>query len=108
MPEPERGPTCKTLPRCQDPSPKAQGCSWGFGKVSPRWAEVVCGPSWGEGSLASVVTDWEALEMGLEMSTASFLCSHTSLGFLVSLGLSVSQAPEPRAGPWEGPLSAPA
>lgn len=51
---------------------------------------------------------WEALEMGLGMSTASLLCPHTSLGFLVSLGLSVSRAPELRAGPWEGPLSAPA
>lgn len=60
---------------------------------------MVCGPAWGEGSLASVVTAWEALEMGLGMSTASFLCFHTSLGFLVSLGLSVSRDPELRARP---------
>lgn len=47
----------------QDPSPAAQGC-WGFGKVSPGWAGVVCGPAWGEGSLAAVVTAWEALGVG--------------------------------------------
>lgn len=78
--EPDRGPTCKTLPRLQDPSPAAQGCCWGFRKVSPGWAEVVCGPAWGEGSLAAVVTAWEALGVGLGLTTASFLCSTPLLG----------------------------
>ena len=102
------GSNLQDSPQVSGPQPQGSGLQLGLWEGLPK---VGRGGVWailGGGQPGLCGQDWEALEMGLEMSTASFLCSHTSLGFLVSLGLSVSQAPEPRAGPWEGPLSAPA
>lgn len=74
----QRGVQPAGLLRLQDPSPAAQGC-WGFGRSPQGGRGVVCGPALGEGSLAAVVTAWEALGWVVGCPLASFLSLPTPL-----------------------------